>query len=58
MPLEGKEPKEIGPILKALKFSRRHFITVFFPIICFGAIYKDYQRTTMWKIRQSSAGLP
>jgi len=52
------ETKELSAIGKAFKFGRRHFITAFFPIICFGAIYSDYKRTTLFKIRKASEGLP
>ena len=51
------ETKELGAIGKALKFGRRHFITAFFPIICFGAIYSDYNRTTLFKIRKATEQL-
>ena len=52
------ETKELSAIGKAFKFGRRHFITAFFPFICFGAIYSDYKRTTLFKIRKASEGLP
>ena len=59
MPLEGNEVNvKPGPIIKAFRFSKRYFVTVLFPVVCFGLIYKDYQRTTLLKIRKSSEGLP
>ena len=52
------EQKELTLVGKAFKFARRHFITAFFPIVCFGAIYLDKKRTTIHKIKQCSEGLP
>merc|ERR1712156_215701 len=39
----------MGPLRKALFLTRRYFVTVAFPVVCFGSIYLDYSHTREFK---------
>jgi len=38
-----------------VNFSKRYLITLVFPIVCFGAIFKDYNQTLIDKARRAKS---
>jgi len=53
--MNGKISLIVG-LKEIVKFSKRYFITTLFPVICFGAIYKDYNQTLKYKAKNSKEG--
>ena len=41
----------VSPLAQSLLLFR-YFVTVAFPVVCFGAIYADYTHTQEWKRKQ------
>jgi len=50
--MNGKVSLVVG-LKEIVKFSKRYFITTLFPVICFGAIYNDYNQTLTYKAQKS-----
>jgi len=52
-PLMNIRERRLLGLKGIFNFSKRYLITVLFPIICFGAIFKDYNQTLTDKARKA-----
>jgi hypothetical protein len=53
-PLMTAKDEPITVPKKVLRLAKKHFVTVVFPVFCFGAIYKDYNQTVKYKAQKAA----